>query len=80
MKPEEIEPASTDPMMEELRKIRDSIGDETSKMSNEEALGWYRHRAEKAAATLGRVLVAHPTIPHAKIMVPQEELSHGGET
>lgn len=75
MNPEGIEPKSIDPMMDELRKIRDSIGEKTSMMSNDEALGWYRNQADEAAASLGCVLMAHPTIPNARIMVPQEGIT-----
>ena len=61
-----------DPMMDELRAIRDQIGVEVQSMTTEQRLKYYQEKANEAAALAGKVFVPHPTIPFAQIMVSKE--------
>ena len=62
----------SDPMMEELREIRDHISDVIADMSVEERVQWYHQQAIEAATSIGRVLVPHPTFPNAMVMKAPE--------
>ncbi len=61
-----------DPMMDELRAIRDEIGAEVQSMSIEQRLKHYQEKANEAAALIGKVFVPRPTVPFAQIMVSKE--------
>ncbi len=58
-----------DPMMDELREIRDQISRDVEGMTSAEKLAYYRKGAEEAAALIGKVLVPHPTKPFTQIFV-----------
>lgn len=59
-------------MMEELREIRDELSKLIEPMTGEERIRFYHDRTEAVAASMGRELRPHPTIPNAQIMVPVE--------
>ena len=63
-----------DPMMEELRQIRDQIGAEVSQLNAEDRTRYYSEKTKEAAASIGMVLVPHPTIPFAQMMVPKADV------
>ena len=62
-----------DPMMEELRQVRDEISATISELSSEERINFHRQNARKAAALRGKILVPHPSIRFAKVLVPIDQ-------
>ncbi len=64
---------SADPMMEELREIRDLISQTISPLTSEERVRFFYENAKAIAASLGRELRPHPSIPNAQIMVLIQE-------
>jgi hypothetical protein len=58
-------------MMEELRQIREEIGQTTSLMTCEEKIRFFSEGAQIAAVSIGRELKPHPTIPNAWLMIPE---------
>ncbi len=58
-----------DPMMDELRAIRDELGRVTSAMSSEERIRFFQEQAKQAAALLGCRLQPHPTLRNTSLMV-----------
>ncbi len=63
-----------DPMMDELREIRDEASALVSSMSTEEVVRFFAEKAKEAAEQNGMVLVPHPTFPHAKMLVSKSRL------
>lgn len=61
--------SKSDPMMEELRDIREQINLTVSELTPEERVRWFNLKAEEALAKRGKVLVPHLTIPNAWSMV-----------
>ena len=49
-----------DPVIEEIRAIRQSIHDETEGMTNEERVAWYNEQAKKAMEEFAKQKVVCP--------------------
>ena len=58
-----------DPMMDELREIRDTTGALISTMTSEEVVRFFAEKAEEVAEQSGMALVPHPTFPNALMLV-----------
>ena len=61
--------SSADPVMEELRGIRDELSRVTSVMTSDERVRFYREQADEIAASLGMEYRLHPTLPNARILI-----------
>lgn len=55
--------ASSDPMMDELRQIRDDIGSYAWSLPPEKMCEWFHTQAEETASEIGCQLEPHPTLP-----------------
>ena len=64
----ETELDGPDPMLDELRAIRDEISATVSRLPEQEQVEWYHEQARKAAEQAGCILIAHPTIPNAMMV------------
>jgi hypothetical protein len=64
----DIQPQA-DPMMDELRKIRDDIGAHLLSLSPGKRSDWVNHEAETIAGEHGYELRPHPTLPNCKQLV-----------
>jgi hypothetical protein len=58
-----------DPMMDELREIRDQISQEVEGLSMADMLEYYRQGASEAAELIGKVLVPHASKPFTEVLV-----------
>ncbi len=59
----ETELTGPDPMLDELRAIRDEIGAYTATLSDSDFVQWYRNEADDCVKQIGYRLVPHPTLP-----------------
>ena len=65
----ETELTGPDPMLTELRAVRDSIGAHTATLSDDEFLAYYHKKAEEFAAKIGCQLIPHPSFPDSTMLV-----------
>jgi hypothetical protein len=61
-----------DPMMDEIREIRDQISQEVEGLSTVDMLEYYRQGASEAAELIGKVLMPHPSKPFTEVLVKKE--------